>query len=79
MYPAVLIVDDEVSIIESLEGILSDDGFEVMHAFNGYEALKKIENQSPDIVLLDIWMPGMDGIETLKEIKKTSPHLPYRF
>ena len=76
MYPAVLIVDDEVSIIESLEGILSDDGFEVMHAFNGYEALKKIEKQSPDIVLLDIWMPGMDGIETLKEIKKTSPHLP---
>ncbi|MEN8211033.1 MAG: sigma-54 dependent transcriptional regulator [Thermodesulfobacteriota bacterium] len=76
MYPAVLIVDDEVSIIDSLEGILSDDGFEVMHAFNGYEALKKIENQSPDIVLLDIWMPGMDGIETLKEIKKTSPHLP---
>ena len=76
MYPAVLIVDDEVSIIDSLEGILSDDGFEVMHAFNGYEALKVIEKQSPDIVLLDIWMPGMDGIETLKEIKKTSPHLP---
>ena len=76
MYPAVLIVDDEVSIIDSLEGILSDDGFEVMHAFNGYEALKMIEKQSPDIVLLDIWMPGMDGIETLKEIKKTSPHLP---
>lgn len=76
MYPAVLIVDDEATIIESLEGILSDDGFEVMHAFNGYEALKKIETLSPDIVLLDIWMPGMDGIETLKEIKKIAPHLP---
>ena len=76
MYPAVLIVDDEATIIESLEGILSDDGFEVMHAFNGYEALKKLETHSPDIVLLDIWMPGMDGIETLKEIKKIAPHLP---
>lgn len=76
MYPAVLIVDDEITIIESLEGILSDDGFEVMHAFNGYEALKKIEAESPDIVLLDIWMPGMDGIETLKEIKKVAPSLP---
>jgi two-component system, NtrC family, nitrogen regulation response regulator NtrX len=76
MYPAVLIVDDEATIIESLEGILSDDGFEVMHAFNGYEALKKIEAESPDIVLLDIWMPGMDGIETLKEIKKIAPNLP---
>ncbi|MEE4364352.1 MAG: sigma-54 dependent transcriptional regulator [Desulfotignum sp.] len=76
MYPAVLIVDDETTIIESLEGILSDDGFEVMHAFNGYEALKKIEADSPDIVLLDIWMPGMDGIETLKEIKKGFPNIP---
>lgn len=76
MYPAVLIVDDETTIIDSLEGILSDDGFEVMHAYNGYEALKKIETHSPDIVLLDIWMPGMDGIDTLKEIKKTTPSLP---
>ncbi len=76
MYPAILIVDDEASIIESLEGILADDGFEVSHAFNGYEALKKIEAESPDIVLLDIWMPGMDGIETLKEIKKNFPNLP---
>lgn len=76
MYPAVLIVDDETSIIESLEGILSDDGFEVIHAFNGYEALKKIETESPDIVLLDIWMPGMDGIETLREIKKKFPNIP---
>ncbi|MBU1196248.1 MAG: sigma-54 dependent transcriptional regulator [Proteobacteria bacterium] len=76
MYPAVLIVDDETTIIESLEGILSDDGFEVIHAFNGYEALKKIETESPDIVLLDIWMPGIDGIETLKEIKRLAPNLP---
>jgi two-component system nitrogen regulation response regulator NtrX len=57
-------------------GILSDEGFEVMHAYNGYEALKKIEAESPDIVLLDIWMPGMDGIDTLNEIKKMSPNLP---
>jgi two-component system nitrogen regulation response regulator NtrX len=76
MYPAVLIVDDEITIIESLSGILSDDGFEVIHAFNGYEALKKIETESPDIVLLDIWMPGMDGIETLREIKQKFPNIP---
>ncbi|NWH03569.1 sigma-54-dependent transcriptional regulator [Desulfobacter latus] len=76
MYPAVLIVDDEATIIDSLEGILSDDGFEVIHAFNGYEALKKIDSHSPDIVLLDIWMPGMDGIDTLKEIKQHHPSLP---
>lgn len=76
MYPAVLIVDDETKIIESLEGLLSDDGFEVIHAYNGYEALKKVETEAPDIVLLDIWMPGLDGLETLKEIKKNNPTLP---
>lgn len=76
MFPAILIVDDNESIIHSLEGILSDEGFEVHHAFNGYEALKSIDRLSPDIVLLDIWMPGMDGIETLKEIKMQYPNLP---
>jgi two-component system nitrogen regulation response regulator NtrX len=47
----------------------------VLTAPNGYEALKIIEEESPDLVLLDIWMPGMDGIETLKEIKKNNPFL----
>ena len=75
MFPSVLIVDDEPSIIKSLTGILSDEGFDVSSASNGYEALKVIEQESPDLVLLDIWMPGFDGIETLKEIKKTSPFI----
>jgi YesN/AraC family two-component response regulator len=43
-------------------------------ASNGYEALKIIDAEAPDLVMLDIWMPGIDGIETLKEIKKTSCH-----
>ncbi len=76
MFPSVLIVDDEASIRQSLSGILSDDGFDVLTAANGYEALKIIETESPDIVLLDIWMQGMDGIETLKEIKKENPSIP---
>ncbi|MDY6832008.1 MAG: sigma-54 dependent transcriptional regulator [Thermodesulfobacteriota bacterium] len=76
MFPSVLIVDDEPSILQSLGGLLSDEGFEVLTASNGYEALKLIETASPDIVLLDIWMPGIDGIETLKEIKAASPHIP---
>nr|HID59100.1 sigma-54-dependent Fis family transcriptional regulator [Desulfobacterales bacterium] len=76
MFPTVLIVDDETTILQSLGGILSDEGFDTITASNGYEALKKIAEDSPDIVLLDIWMPGMDGIETLKEIKKENPFLP---
>ena len=73
MFPSILIVDDEPSILQSLSGLLSDEGFEVITASNGYEALKTIDDESPDLVLLDIWMPGMDGIETLKEIKKGNP------
>ena len=75
MYPSILIVDDEPSILQSLSGLLSDEGFEVATAANGYEALKIVDTESPDLVLLDIWMPGIDGIETLKEIKKDNPHI----
>jgi two-component system nitrogen regulation response regulator NtrX len=75
MFPSVLIVDDEPSILQTLSGLLSDEGFEVSTAPNGYEALKVIDGESPDLVLLDIWMPGLDGIETLKEIKKDNPHI----
>ncbi len=76
MFPSILIVDDEPSILQSLSGLLSDEGFEIKTATNGYEGLKRIEEGSPDLVLLDIWMPGIDGIETLKEIKKNYPTIP---
>ncbi len=76
MFPSILIVDDEPSILQSLSGLLTDEGFEVFIANNGYEALKIIDAETPDLVLLDIWMPGIDGIETLKEIKKSSTALP---
>lgn len=76
MFPSILIVDDEPTILQSLSGLLSDEGFEVQTAANGYEALKIIETKFPDLVLLDIWMPGIDGIETLKEIKKENSHIP---
>ncbi len=76
MFPTILIVDDEPSIIKSLSGILTDEGFDILTALNGYEALKTIDRESPDLVLLDIWMQGIDGIETLKEIKKKNPQLP---
>ncbi|OQY58957.1 MAG: Fis family transcriptional regulator [Desulfobacteraceae bacterium 4572_88] len=73
MFPSVMIIDDEPSIRQSLSGLLSDEGFDVITASNGYEALKIIDREAPDLVLLDIWMPGIDGIETLKEIKKDNP------
>jgi two-component system, NtrC family, nitrogen regulation response regulator NtrX len=75
MFPTILIVDDEASILQSLQGLLADEGFEVTTASNGYEALQHIESEAPDLVLMDIWMPGIDGLETLKEIKKHNPHI----
>jgi len=75
MFPSILIVDDEPSILKALSGLLADEGFEVMTASTGYEGLKIIDREYPDLVLLDIWMPGIDGIETLKQIKKGNPYL----
>ena len=75
MFPTIMVVDDEASIVQSLHGLLTDEGFEVATAANGFEALQQIERESPDLVLLDIWMPGIDGIETLKEIKSKHPHV----
>ncbi|MBW1767709.1 MAG: sigma-54-dependent Fis family transcriptional regulator [Deltaproteobacteria bacterium] len=75
MARTILIVDDEESIIQSLDGILTDEGFDVISASNGVAALETIGEVMPDLVLLDIWMPDMDGIETLIEIKKTHPYL----
>lgn len=75
MAKSVLIVDDEQSIIQSLEGILRDEGFDVESAYNGPEALEKIERDVPDLVLLDIWMPEMDGLDALVKIKEAYPHL----
>jgi two-component system nitrogen regulation response regulator NtrX len=76
MARTVLVVDDEETIIQSLNGILTDEGFEVISANSGTDALVKIEEIMPELVLLDIWMPGIDGIETLVKIKKSNPNLP---
>jgi two-component system, NtrC family, nitrogen regulation response regulator NtrX len=73
---SVLIVDDEEGILETLSGIFQDEGYNVITAGSGEEALKVLKEQSPDLVLLDVWLSGIDGIETMQEIKKTNPELP---
>jgi len=76
MAKTILIVDDETSILTTLAGVLKDEGYRVTTAQSGMEALKLIKDDPPSLVLLDIWMPGMDGIETLTQIKKDNPPLP---
>ena len=69
----VLIVDDEKDFVEMLSLRLNEVGEKVSSAYSGQECLENLEKADIDVVILDIKMPGMDGIETLKEIKKRFP------
>ncbi len=69
----VLVVDDEKDFVEMLSLRLKEMGEQVDAVYNGQDCLNKLEGSEVDVVILDIKMPGMDGIETLKEIKKRSP------
>jgi DNA-binding NtrC family response regulator len=67
--PAVLIVDDELDFVETMVKRLARRGFEVAGVESGQEALRLLATRSFDVVFLDVMMPGMDGMETLREIK----------
>jgi two-component system, NtrC family, nitrogen regulation response regulator NtrX len=71
--PAILIVDDEKGVRSSLQGILEDVGFDTHGVSSGEECLECIAKRTFDVVLLDIWLPGMDGIQVLEQVRKTSP------
>jgi len=71
----ILVVDDESSIRESLSGILRDEGYDVSVATDGVTALKKVEEDPPDLIFLDIVMPGIDGLETLQKLKERFPEI----
>ncbi|MBF0343499.1 MAG: sigma-54-dependent Fis family transcriptional regulator [Nitrospirae bacterium] len=72
----ILIVDDEQSIRETLGEIFEDEGFSVVVASSGEEAVEFVNKHTPDVIFLDLWLPGMDGIDTLEEIKKINQYIP---
>jgi DNA-binding response OmpR family regulator len=69
----VLLVDDEPHILNFLSSKLRVSGYEVLTASNGFEALEQVQAQEPDLMVLDVLMPGKDGFETLKELRTFSP------
>ena len=75
MSGTICIVDDEPSILNTLSSILEDERYQVTIAKTGGEALKVIQMEVPDVVLLDIWMPELDGLEVLKRVREQFPHI----
>ena len=69
----ILLVDDEETMVKYLSRRLIKRGFDICVAYNGLDAVEKVKESEFDVVLLDVLMPGMDGIETLREIKKLKP------
>src|SRR6476620_2288173 len=70
--PRILIVDDEPGIRQSLKGVFEDEGFSTEAVSTGEDCLKKVEHNQYDLVLLDIWLPGIDGLETLRRLREKS-------
>jgi two-component system, response regulator, stage 0 sporulation protein F len=71
----VLIVDDQFGIRILLNEVLQKEGYQTFQAANGVQALEILNQQSPDLVLLDMKIPGMDGIEILKRMKVVNPEI----
>jgi DNA-binding response OmpR family regulator len=67
--PRVLVVDDELDDLELLQAFLMAKGYEVLTASNGEEALQKVKEERPHLILLDVRMPKMNGLEVLKRVR----------
>ncbi len=76
MSKRILIIDDEESIRKSFSLVLGDAGYEVDSAASGEEGVEKFRNGQINMVLLDLKMPGMDGVQTLREIRKMDSDVP---
>ena len=70
----ILLVDDEPNIIIPIDFLMQKQGFQVAKAYNGKEALKAVADQCPDIIILDVMMPEMDGFEVARRIRENPDH-----
>ena len=76
MTKRIIVIDDEVAIRKSFELALEDSGYDVNTVSSGKEGLEMLRSESCDLVFLDLKMPGMNGVETLREIRKLNKNIP---
>ena len=76
MRESILVVDDESGVRTSLSGILGDEGYAVETLETGEACLTALETRRYDLILLDVWLPGIDGLETLSRLRETDPEVP---
>src|SRR5436853_4225983 len=72
----VLIVDDDPHLVSAIKGVLEDEGYEVDTALNGAAALRRVTAATPDVILLDVNMPVMSGLDVLEWLKRTGVRIP---
>jgi DNA-binding NtrC family response regulator len=72
----VLIVDDDILLLTTLEAMLVDEGFDVVAVDGGRKAITALQSEPFDVVLIDMVMPGMDGLQTIRECRRINPTMP---
>ncbi|MBW2693750.1 MAG: response regulator, partial [Deltaproteobacteria bacterium] len=72
----VLVIDDDPGVRDYMEALVSRQGYEVTAVADGEEALKNLETTQPDLITLDVVLPGMDGLQTLEKLKQRLPDVP---
>ncbi len=72
----ILLVDDDITVLEALAAILRDAGYQVASARSAEEGLRRVQRALPDLAMVDIWLPGMDGLQLLEALKRAAPQLP---
>jgi DNA-binding response OmpR family regulator len=72
----ILLVEDEIEILDAITEYLEREGYAVTRAVDGEEALRRVENERPDLVLLDVGLPGLSGLDVLQRLRENYPRVP---